>query len=94
MYKIALLAGILTALAIGPAYAEPHGNNHDGSRGVHVVPLRDGNKVVPEAREIRHGQFSRGSHFSEEPYGWVDGDPCWDHMTTDDNRQSWVFICD
>jgi hypothetical protein len=86
----------LAVLAFTPlfAYAEQPTNNHDGSRGVHVVPLRGNGRAIPEGREARPGQFRRGSQFSEEPNGWVDGDPCWDHVANDDHTQYWVFICD
>ena len=91
-----LLIVFATFALIGPmgcfsVSAEPHGNNHDGSRGVHVVPLRTGPLGRPE---IRPGQFNRGTRFTEEPNGWVDGDPCWDHVAPDQGPQYWVFICD
>jgi hypothetical protein len=56
---------------------------------VHVVPSRDGTGKY----ELRPGQFSRGSKFSEEPRGWKDGDPCWRYTQTD-GRKMWEFACD
>ncbi len=94
---------IATALVMAtilslPAIAAEVRHDH----GVHIVPLRDGKAAKPfkdqrDGYELRAGQFNRGTQFTEEPEGWIDGDPCWKYTDKQKGEYSthvWEFVCD